>query len=150
MLIIGPTDDGKPSRAIIEATRYATRMRREGYRIQVLNPGYRINDREGLEITENAANRYRSYYRGLSKVVQPTTRAILRGKMSKKHIQSSLIVLFFLIMFFMVESLTRFHRRRFELWKNIPTRKKISIWFACYKKMCYLEGEVLNSTNNTI
>lgn len=80
LLIIGPTEDGKPSSASTEAGRFAAEMRNEGYAIDVLNPGYRIDDREGEEITDKARNRYRTYYRGLNKVVQPITQAILRGK----------------------------------------------------------------------
>ena len=80
LLIIGPTEDGRPSRAYSPAARYAKELRDAGTDIFVVNPGYRINKDEGRTIATNIANIWYKYYRGLNSVLEPTVEGVLRGK----------------------------------------------------------------------
>ena len=80
LLIIGPTQDGRPSTAYAPAARYAKELRDAGTDIYVVNPGYRINEDEGRTIATNVANVKYSYYRGLNRVQDPMIRGILGGR----------------------------------------------------------------------
>ena len=80
MLIIGPTEDGRPSTAYAPAARYAKELRDAGTDIYVVNPGYRINEDEGRTIATNVANVEYSYYRGLNRVQEPILQRVFGGK----------------------------------------------------------------------
>ena len=79
LLIIGPTEDGSPSRARASAARYAKGLRDAGTDIYVVNPGYRINEDEGRTIATNLGNVRNSYYRGLNSVQEPIAQGIFGG-----------------------------------------------------------------------
>ena len=80
MLIIGPTEDGRPSTAYAPAARYAKELRDAGTDIYVVNPGYRINEDEGRTIASNIANVKYKYYRGLNSVQGPMIKGIFGGR----------------------------------------------------------------------
>ena len=80
LLINGPTEDGRPSRAYSPAVRYAKELRDTGTDLYVVNPGYRINKDEGRTIATNIANIWYKYYRGLNSVLEPTVRGVFRSK----------------------------------------------------------------------
>ena len=80
MLIIGPTEDGRPSTAYAPAARYAKELRDAGTDIYVVNPGYRINEDEGRTIATNVANVEYKYYRGLNRVQEPILQRVFGGK----------------------------------------------------------------------
>ena len=79
MLIIGPTEDGRPSTAYAPAVRYAKELRDAGTDIYVVNPGYRINEDEGRTIATNVDNVKYSYYSGLSRSQDPLIKGISGG-----------------------------------------------------------------------
>ena len=78
-MIIGPTEDGRPSNTRLAAARYAKGLREAGAHIYVVNPGYRINENEGQEIATNMDNVKYSYYRGLDRLKDPLAESLFRG-----------------------------------------------------------------------
>ena len=79
LLVIGPTQDGRPSTAYAPAARYAKELRDAGTDIYVVNPGYRINKDEGRTIATNVDNVKYKYYRGLNSVQEPIIQGIFGG-----------------------------------------------------------------------
>ena len=80
MLIIGPTQDGRPSSSYTPAVRHAKALREAGADIYVVNPGYRINEDEGRAIATNINNVKYRYYRGLDRVQDPMIQGIFGGR----------------------------------------------------------------------
>ena len=79
LLVIGPTQDGRPSTAYAPAARYAKELRDAGTDIYVVNPGYRINKDEGRTIATNVDNVKYIFYRGLNSVQEPIIQGIFGG-----------------------------------------------------------------------
>ena len=80
MLIVGPTEDGRPSLAYAGAARYAKALRDKGTDIFVVNPGYRINEDEGRTIATSIDNVKYSYFTGLQRLEELLNEEIFRGK----------------------------------------------------------------------
>ena len=80
LLIIGPTEDSLPSRAYSAAVRYAQDLRDAGAVIYCINPGYRINVKEGQEIATNYARAKNGHYSVLNDMLRFFVGDILGGK----------------------------------------------------------------------
>ena len=91
MLIIGPTEKGRPSTAYAPAARYAKELRDTGTDIYVINPGYRINEDEGRTIATSVDNVKVSHFRGLNSIQGQLTKRLDDGKKMLQELMLTII-----------------------------------------------------------